>query len=381
MKKDKNILIIANCTWYLYNFRKELLEELNNKGYKLILVSTIDKYSHYLENYFLKVNKLFLVRGSENLFLEFFTLINIFYYHLKYRPILVHNFTIKPSIYGGIVGRFLRTSIVLNHITGLGPSFFSNRKKINFFNKILKPFYRYAFNNKNSITIFHNQDDRNAFIKMNLITKEKTKIIKGSGVDINYFKQSKLKKEFNKKIQVLFPARILREKGIIELVEACKELWENNYKFKLNVAGEIDSQNRSCLSEHNLKILNNKNINFLGKSNSMLNIYKKIDIVVLPSWREGLSKSLLEASSMSIPIITTDVPGCNDVISHKYSGLLVPLKNKNRIRDAIKFLLENQNLSLNYGRNARENVVQKFATKIINNKILEIYKVSLSKYK
>ena len=120
---------------------------------------------------------------------------------------------------------------------------------------------------------------------MNLITKEKTKIIKGSGVDINYFKQSKLK-EFNKKIQVLFPARILREKGIIELVEACNELWENNYKFKLNVAGEIDSQNRSCLSEHNLKILNNKNINFLGKSNSMLNIYKKIDIVVLPSWRE-----------------------------------------------------------------------------------------------
>lgn len=381
MNKNKNILIISNCTWYLYNFRKDLLNELNKQGYKLILLSTFDKYSNFIEKYFYKVNKLFLVRGSENLFLEFLTVINIIYCHLRYNPVLVHNFTIKPSIYGGLVGRFLRTSIVLNHITGLGPSFFSNRKKINFFNKILKPFYRYAFNNKNSITIFHNKDDRDAFIKMNLITKEKTKIIKGSGVDINYFKQSKLKKEFNKKIQVLFPARILREKGIIELVEACNELWENNYKFKLNVAGEIDSQNRSCLSEHNLKILNNKNINFLGKSNSMLNIYKKIDIVVLPSWREGLSKSLLEASSMCIPIITTDVPGCNDVIRHKYSGLLVPLKNKNRIRDAIKFLLENQNLSLNYGRNARENVVEKFATKIINNKILEIYKISLSKNK
>ena len=84
MKKDNNILIIANCTWYLYNFRKELLEELNNKGYKLILLSPIDQYSKYLDKYFFKVNKLFLVRGSENLFLEFFTLINIFYYHLKY---------------------------------------------------------------------------------------------------------------------------------------------------------------------------------------------------------------------------------------------------------------------------------------------------------
>jgi len=381
MKKDKNILIIANCTWYLYNFRKELLEELNNKGYKLILLSTVDKYSHFLEKYFLKVNKLFLVRGSENLFLEFLTLINIFYCHLKYRPILVHNFTIKPSIYGGIVGRFLGTKIVLNHITGLGPSFFSNRKKINILNKILKPFYKYAFNNKNSINIFHNKEDRDTFIKRKISSKEKTKIIKGSGVDTDYFIQPRLKKKFNKNIQVLFPARILKEKGIIELISACKELWENNYQFTLNVAGHIDRQNNSCLSEDYLKILNNKNINFLGKSDNMLDIYKKIDIVVLPSWREGLSKSLLEASSMSIPIITTDVAGCRDIIRQRFSGLLVPPKNKESLKNAIKYLLNNQDLSLNYGRNARDNVVKKFTTKIINNKILEVYKASLSKYK
>ena len=381
MKKDKNILIIANCTWYLYNFRNELLEELNNKGYNLILLSKIDKYSHYLEKYFFKVNKLFLVRGSENLFLEFFTLINIFYIHLKYRPILVHNFTIKPSIYGGMVGRFLGTRIVLNHITGLGPSFFSNRKKINLLNKILQPFYKYAFNNKNSITIFHNKEDRDTFIKRKITSKEKTKIIKGSGVDTDYFKQPRLKKRFNKNIQVLFPARILKEKGIIELISACKELWENNYQFTLNVAGHIDRQNKSCLSEHYLKILNNKNINFLGKSDNMLEIYKKIDIVVLPSWREGLSKSLLEASSMSIPIITTDVAGCKDIIHQRFSGLLVPPKNKESLRNAIKYLLDNQDLSLNYGRRARDNVLKEFTTKIINNKILVVYKASLSKYK
>lgn len=381
MKKDKNILIIANCTWYLYNFRKELLDELNNEGYKLILLSTIDKYSHYLEKYFLKVNKLFLVRGSENLFLEFFTLINIFYCHLKYRPTLVHNFTIKPSIYGGMVGRFLGTRVVLNHITGLGPSFFSNRKKIDILNKILEPFYKYAFNNKNSITIFHNKEDRDTFIKRKITSKEKTKIIKGSGVDTDFFIQPRLKKRFNKNIQVLFPARILKEKGILELISACKELWENNYQFTLNVAGHIDRQNKSCLSENYLKILNNKNIKFLGKSDNMLEIYKKIDIVVLPSWREGLSKSLLEASSMSIPIITTDVPGCRDIIRQRFSGLLVPPKNKESLKNAIKYFLDNQDLSLNYGRKARDNVVKKYTTKVINKKILEVYKASLSKYK
>ena len=380
MKKNKNILIIANCTWYLYNFRKELLEELNSKGYKLILLSTLDQYSEYLEKYFFKVNKLFLIRGSENLFLEFFTILNIVFCILKYRPALVHNFTIKPSIYGGMVGRFLGIKIVVNHITGLGPSFFSNRKRINFINKIFKPIYKYAFKNSNCITIFHNQSDRDTFINMDFSLKTNTRIIKGSGVDTDYFKQPILKTIFNKNIQILFPARLLKEKGIIELIKACEDLWENKYKFKLNIAGEMDIQNSSSLKNHNLKeIFKNKNINFLGKSKNMLDIYKKIDIVVLPSWREGLSKSLLEASSMCIPIITTDVPGCNDIIQHKYSGLLVPLKNKNRIRDAIKFLLENQKLSLTYGRNAREKVVKTFATKIINNKILEIYKNSFKK--
>ena len=381
MIKDKNILIIANCTWYLYNFRRELLEELNKNGYKLILLSTLDQYSQYLEKYFLKVNKLFLVRGSENLFLEFITIINIALCILKYRPVLVHNFTIKPSIYGGIVGRFLGIKIIVNHITGLGPSFFSNRKRINFINKIFKPIYKYAFKNKNCITIFHNQSDRDSFINNNFLLKSNTRIIKGSGVDIEYFKQPKIKKFFNKNIQILFPARLLKEKGIIELIRACEDLWENNYKFKLNIAGEMDTQNSSSLKNHNFKeIIKNKNICFLGKSKKMLEIYKKIDIVVLPSWREGLSKSLLEASSMSLPIITTNVPGCKDIVQNNYSGLLVSLKDKKSLTDSIKFILENEKLALAFGRNARKIVSKNFTSKIINNKILEIYKNSLKKY-
>ena len=136
---QKTILIIANCTWYLYNFRSELLEELHKKGHNLILLSTKDKYAKYIKKYFIKVNKLFLVRGSENLILEFFTIVNIFFCFLRYKPYLVHNFTIKPSIYGGIVGRVLGTKKILNHITGLGPSFFSQSKKRNFLNKVLNP--------------------------------------------------------------------------------------------------------------------------------------------------------------------------------------------------------------------------------------------------
>ena len=373
---QKTILIIANCTWYLYNFRSELLEELHKKGHNLILLSTKDKYAKYIKKYFIKVNKLFLVRGSENLILEFFTIVNIFFCFLRYKPYLVHNFTIKPSIYGGIVGRVLGTKKILNHITGLGPSFFSQSKKRNFLNKVLNPIYKFAFNNTNTINIFHNKADRNTFIKFRLANIQNSQIIQGSGVDTNYFKINQTKNKFNKNIQILFPARIIKEKGIMELINACKKLWKSNYKFILNIAGEIDFQNKSYLNKKYFdEIIKNKNINFIGKSNNMLEVYKRMDIVVLPSWREGLSKSLLEASAMNLPIITTNVPGCNDIIINNYSGLLISVKDENNLKNAIKKFLDNQDLAISYGINARKIVKKKFQTSIINGQILNLYNI------
>ena len=175
-------------------------------------------------------------------------------------------------------------------------------------------------------------------------------------------------------MQLLFPARIIKEKGFIELIEVCNELWLENYEFTLNIAGGIDKHNKSSLNKKKLKkIIQNKNINFIGKANNMLAIYRKTDIVVLPSWREGLSKSLLESASMSLPIITTDVPGCNDIIKNRYSGILVPIRDKNNLKKAIKKYFQEPNLAFNYGINARNYVIEKFTLEKINNQILSIY--------
>ena len=172
----------------------------------------------------------------------------------------------------------------------------------------------------------------------------------------------------------MFPARLIREKGIIELLDACNQLWKENYKFILNIAGERDFQNKTSLSAKKFnEIRNNKNINFIGKSNNMLKVYKSIDIVVLPSWREGLSKSLLEASAMGLPIITTDVPGCKNIITNEYSGLLIPVKDQLSLKKAIKKFLEDEKLAINYGQKARKVVIKKFTTNIINNQILKLY--------
>ena len=177
------------------------------------MISPKDRYYKKISKYFIKYEKLFFYRGSENLIFEGFTLINILYLYLKYKPEIIHHFTIKPSIYGGIIGRMLGIKNIINHITGLGPSFFSNRKKIKIFNIIFKPLYIYAFNNYRSINIFHNSNDRDTFIKRKFSNIKNNIVIKGSGVDTDYFKPSFNKETFNKEINILFPARIIKEKG------------------------------------------------------------------------------------------------------------------------------------------------------------------------
>ena len=381
--KNKSVLIVSNCTWYLYNFRYKLLDDLQNKGLNLILISPLDNYYFDISKYFINKENLFLVRGSENPFFEIITLFHLLLIYLKYKPELVHHFTIKPCIYGSIISRLLGIKNTINHITGLGPSFYSNRIKIKFVNKILKPFYKYAFNNhkNNLINVFHNASDQNTFIKNYITKKQNTKIIEGSGVDIDYYKND-FSLGFNKDINILFPARLIKEKGILELIDACNELWNSKYKFTLNIAGEIDRQNRSYLKKIYFEsIKNNPNIRFLGKCKNMREIYKSMDMVVLPSWREGLSKSLLESASMSLPIITTDVPGCKEIITNEYSGLLVPVKSKEKLKIAIKRYLNNPDLAIKFGMKARETVSKKFTVMEINNKIIKIYEDFLFKKK
>ena len=279
----KNLFIVANCTWYLYNFRKDLLEQLNKRNFKLFLICPKDKYYEYISKYFVKTYNINLIRGSENPFFEFFSIFQLFFYYLKYRPDIVHHFTIKPSIYGSILGRILGVKNIINHITGLGPSFHSDRLKIKLVNKVLEPIYKFGFRNNCAINIFHNYEDKNTFVMKKISTEFNSVVIMGSGVDIKLFNK-KNKTSFGKKIKVLFPARLIKEKGIIELIEACNNLWSSDYKFTLEIAGELDKYNRSCINEKTFKnIIENKKVKFLGKIDNMRDVYKKIDFDVFPT--------------------------------------------------------------------------------------------------
>ena len=374
MKVNKVVLLLSNTSWYLYNFKKDLIDQLIQTGYKIILVAPFDKHTKEFENRGIKVINWHLNRKSLNPLSALCSIIQLVYVYAKIKPDLVHHFTIKSIVYGTIAARIINIKTVINAFTGLGPVYFMREKHLAILKNFILALYKAVLSEKRCITIVQNKSDLNELELLSKRNISKSILIPGSGVDTEFFDIEEKRQKFNNPPKILFPARLIQEKGFNELLEACNLLWDENYLFKLIVAGLIDFGNNSCISENYLRRIQlNKNISFLGHVNNMKYIYESVDIVALPSWREGLSKSLIEASSMQCAIVTTNVAGCNDVINHLENGLLVPAKDVKALKQSIEYLLNNQEFALKLGAEARKNAISKFKLSKINKLTLDLY--------
>ena len=375
----KKICFVANSGWYLFNFKKELIQELILKGYEMYLICPIDKYSLLLKKSGLNLYHWNLKCFSTNPITDIISLFDLYKIYKKINPDLVHHFTIKPILYGSLIANLRKIPIFINSITGLGYIFIGQNIKAKLLRILIIPFYKLLLNKKESFTIFQNFNDQIIFKKLKIVGIRNSVCIRGSGVNTDYFfnKKNNLYSK-NKIIKLLFPSRILKEKGILELLEACKKLSETKIKYKLYLAGSFDFWNDTKVTKKELiNIISNLPIVILNQVNDMKALYKKVDIVILPSWREGLSKALLEAASMGKAIITTNTPGCSDIVSHGKTGLLVPLRDSESIFFAVNLLVRNSNLINEFGYEARKKVLNEFSSKIVNDKTIKLYKLLL----
>lgn len=361
------ILLTANSCWNLYNFRYDLIKELN-KNHTVIIVAPYDKYLKKLINKNIFFSPIFLKKNKKSIISDFICLIQYFLIIKKYKPDYLIAFTIKPNIYASIASLFFKAKII-NSITGLGSTLLKN----NYFSKLIFLFYKIAFRNSYKI-IFQNIDDRELFIKKKITNEKNSILIPGSGININNFLKYQYSK--NKIFTFLYNGRLIKDKGIREYIEAANIVKKKYKKIKFIIMGSYDANNPNSVNKTYLKKnINQGNIEYIGFKDDPFSVVKTVDCVVLPSYREGLSRSLLECMALCKPIITSKVPGCEELIINNSNGFLCePKSSKDLSEKMIKIINLNHNEIQAMGYKGLEIIKEKYTIEIVLDKFLKLIK-------
>ncbi|ARE47194.1 glycosyltransferase family 1 protein [Escherichia coli] len=362
----KKIILSANTCWYLYNFRKNTIITLIQKGFDVYILAPVDEvYSKKLSNLGVSLLHISIDPTGVNCFKEFMTIIRSSRELSKIKPDYILNFTPKNNIYNSIAawGKNIK---VINNISGLGVGF--EKKRI--LSLIIKYLYKISQRNVHFI-FFQNEQDRSIFLSNKIVSVEKTKRIPGSGVDLARFHYDL--KSPAETIVFILVARMLLQKGIMQYIEAACVL-KNKYKNKIEfrLLGHIDDRNPSAISMNTIKMWHDKGIiRYLGTTDFVERELNQVDCVVLPSfYREGIPKSLLEAAAMGKPIIASDNIGCRDVVEDGINGFLCEPKNTKSLVDALeRFINLSDKQKIEMGIASRRKIEQEFDEK----KVIDSY--------
>ncbi|MCA3950719.1 glycosyltransferase family 4 protein [Vibrio vulnificus] len=324
----------------------------------------------YLEMKGFFVHYLALSRKGINPLFEAKSILDLHRLFKKINPDFIHSFTIKPIVYTGLVTTFFLGNVKhkVYSVTGLGSLFLSKRLKDRFLWKIVTLCYKYAFSSKKSRVFFENSDDMALFLQGNIVSKDKTFLVNGAGIDTDFFSPSEKKTSPNKEqLVVTFVGRLLKDKGVRELIEASKDIFDLNINVKILVVGDIDANNISSLTLDEINEADkNGYISYLGHRKDINEIYRKTDVACLPSYREGLPKSLIEASASGCAILTTDTPGCRQTVIEGRNGVLCQVKSSKSLAEKILFFHENRHILERMKSESRVVALERYGHELIN---------------
>lgn len=359
------ILIVVNNAWYAYNFRLNLARSFKNNGYIVCFAAPYDdKYTKLIQKEFECYNISMDAKGI-NPINDLKTMIELYQLYKKIEPEIVLNFTIKPNIYSSLVCGILKIKCISN-ITGLGTIFI----KESFVTKLAKLMYKRALS-YNEKVFFQNNDDKDLFLTNQLIQKSKIDLVPGSGVDLNKFSPV-VKETKKKKLIFLMVARLLKDKGVVELVEAIKLLKQKYDNFEVHLLGALGVANHTAITKEELDSwIELDLVKYLGITDNVQDVILNVDCIVLPSYREGTPRSLLEACAMEKPIIATNVVGCKEVVDDTINGFLCEVKKAEDLAAKMELMLNlSQEQRENMGKAGRLKMIEQFDEKIVINKYL-----------
>jgi glycosyltransferase involved in cell wall biosynthesis len=361
------IAIFLNTSWNIYNFRLSLLKALQSDGHQIICIAPKDEYSERLIHEGFTFIPLDFNAKSINPLNDCLLLFKIGRILRRYKPDILLNYTIKPNLYGTIAARFYNIKTI-NNVSGLGTVFL----RPTFTSYLAKEMYRMAFKYPNHV-FFQNKEDQNLFVQNGLVRPLITDVLPGSGVDLSKFCPD-YSTHFDDTITFLMPARLLIDKGVYEYITAAKHIKRKHTNVRFLLIGKPDYDSGLGVKRKELKLwIEEKTVEYYGFTDHMKDYYTKADCVVLPSYREGTSKTLLEALAMGKPIITTDVPGCRETVDPWKNGLLCKAKDSQSLIDVFEKFIELDPVQrLAMGKYSRFKAEVEFDEKFVINKYKKV---------
>lgn len=366
------LLFVVNDAAYFLSHRLPVAQAAQEVGFEVHVATPEGPATSAIVDEGLTYHPVPLTRKGVNPWQELGSIVALVCLYRKLQPDIVHHVTIKPVLYGGIAARLARVPAVVNAVTGLGYVFIARGFKSSLLRSAVKLGYKVALGHRNQRVIFQNPDDSALFLDAGIVTIRDTVLIKGSGVDTSIFTPLP---EVRGTPLVVLASRMLWDKGVGEFVEAASMLRAKGVHARFALVGDTDPGNPSAIPVSQLDAWRKSGVvEWWGRCDDMPTVFAQSHVVCLPSaYGEGVPKVLIEAAACGRAIVTTDTPGCREIVRHGKNGLLVPVRNSKALADALQKLIENPELRARMGKRGREIAVTEFAQERVVDETLRVY--------
>lgn len=365
----KKLLFLISEDWYFWSHRKKLALACQQEGAEVAVGCRTSSHRELIENQGIRVHEISFDRSGVNPLRDAKTMFEIFRLLLRERPDILHCVAVKPVLYGSVAGYICRIPKVINTLAGLGFLYISKKPLVKALRKVFQETVVWLSNRRNFRLVVQNRDDDKFFAEAGLKSENLVTIL-GSGVDIEHYNVSP---EPEGKPVAVCVSRLLVDKGIFELVEAARGLVDRNVGVTVRLVGGLDENPTSIKQSDIDEWVGQGIVEYAGHSTNVAAEYANAHIAVLPSYREGLPKSLLEAAACGRPMVASDVPGCREVCIDGTTGILVPPKDSKSLENALERLATDRKLRQTYGESARDLVENELSDAVICEEYISLY--------
>lgn len=370
MADHPRLLYLITEDWYFWSHRLDLARAAREAGYDVIVATRVTHHGERIRGEGFQLEPLEMVRRSRNPFREVIAVAELVRLYRRVKPDVVHHVAMKPILYGSLAAWLTRVPSVINAFAGLGYAFMDERNEL--LRWCVKTAFRTVLRVSHSVALVQNQDDQDRLVGEGVVPASRARIIAGSGIDVAVYSMQPSPSGIP---VVVLPARMLWDKGVGEFVEAARRLKQKGVHARFILVGRRDEHNPAAIPEIRLKEwVQAGGVEWWGHREDMPAVYAAAMLVVLPSYREGLPKVLLEAAACGKAIVATDVPGCREIVRDRLNGLLVPPRDSTALAAAIEELLSDQALREVMGRRSRTRVLAEWSSPRITEQVLGLYR-------